>query len=348
MAEIFAEGYTGAMALDRPRALGGTLLGTALGDALGLACEGLSARTIARRFGKADRFRLLGRTGFVSDDTELAALTAQALALFPNDPERCAAAFRRSLAGWLLRLPWGVGLATLRAGGKALLGLRETGVASAGNGACTRAPIVGAFFASDPAKRRAFGEALARVTHTDPRAVEAALFAAEVAASASYGVHPEKAVEAGLALVTQPELKTALEKAAALAAGGATLDQAAGELGVTGYSVHTAALAAFCFARWGADPLLAIQKTIAAGGDTDSIAALVGAWAGALSGEEGLDHDLMDALCGGPFGRAHLRALASALAHGRPPPRYAWPLALARNLALYPVILGHGLRRLLP
>ena len=336
------------MTLDRPRALGGTLLGTALGDALGLPCEGLNAKTIARRFGKADRFRLLGQTGFVSDDTELAALLAQSLAEEPRDPERCAAAFRRALAGWLLRLPWGVGLATLRAGGKALLGLRETGVASAGNGACTRAPIVGVFFASDPKQRLAFGAALARVTHTDDRAVQAALFAAEVAASAAYGVHPEKAVESGLAVVTQPELKAALEKAAALAAGGAPLDQATAELGVTGYSVHTAAFASFCFARWGLDPLMAIQKTIAAGGDTDSIAALVGAWSGALAGEEGLDPELLDALAGGPFGRAHLRALASALSHGQPPPRYAWPLALLRNLALYPVIIAHGLRRLLP
>ncbi len=40
--------------------LAGTLLGTALGDSLGLACEGMSAQAIARRFGTVDRFRLLG------------------------------------------------------------------------------------------------------------------------------------------------------------------------------------------------------------------------------------------------------------------------------------------------
>ena len=50
--------------------LAGTLLDTALGDALGLPCEGMSARSIARRFGRVDRFRLLAKTGFVSDDTE--------------------------------------------------------------------------------------------------------------------------------------------------------------------------------------------------------------------------------------------------------------------------------------
>jgi ADP-ribosyl-[dinitrogen reductase] hydrolase len=29
-------------------------------------------------------------------------------------------------------------------------------------------------------------------------------------------------------------------------------------------------------------------------------------------------------------------------------PRYSAPAAFARNLALYPVILGHGFRRLVP
>jgi N-acyl-D-amino-acid deacylase len=68
--------------------LAGTLLGTALGDALGIAMEGMSAEAIARRFGAitpaSARFRLLGRGGFVSDDTEQSALLAQGLARHPQ------------------------------------------------------------------------------------------------------------------------------------------------------------------------------------------------------------------------------------------------------------------------
>lgn len=45
--------------------LAGTLLGTALGDAPGLPAEGMWAPAIARRFGRVERFHLLGRTGFV-------------------------------------------------------------------------------------------------------------------------------------------------------------------------------------------------------------------------------------------------------------------------------------------
>jgi ADP-ribosylglycohydrolase len=58
----------------------GVLFGTAVGDALELPLEGLSARAIARRFGRIDRYRLLGRWGFVSDDTALTALATKCCA----------------------------------------------------------------------------------------------------------------------------------------------------------------------------------------------------------------------------------------------------------------------------
>src|SRR5262249_5056224 len=111
--------------LDR---LAGTLLGTALGDALGLATEGMSATVIARRFGRVTRFHLIGQTGFVSDDTEQAALVAQSLARYPNDVDKFVAAFRRSLLGWFCRVPWGIGRATALACVRIGLGLSQTGV----------------------------------------------------------------------------------------------------------------------------------------------------------------------------------------------------------------------------
>ncbi len=48
----------------------GCILGTAVGDALGLPYEGLSRRRAARMLGPPDRFRFLFRRGMVSDDTE--------------------------------------------------------------------------------------------------------------------------------------------------------------------------------------------------------------------------------------------------------------------------------------
>jgi ADP-ribosylglycohydrolase len=341
------------MSLDR---LEGVLLGTAVGDALGLPLEGLSARAIARRFTPADRYQLLGRTGFVSDDTEQSALVAQAIAAHPSDVEAAVRRFRRSLLGWFLRLPWGIGLATLRACARIALGLKRSGVQSAGNGAAMRAAVVGVAFAERPELRRRFSDALARVTHLDPRAVEGARFVAEVAALASRAPvesAPLPLVIAALSAVENAELAAALRAAIALAERSAEVSEAAAALHTTGFVLHTVPFAAFCFARFGEAPLRMLQQTYSAGGDTDSIGAIAGAWAGALKGSTAFPPELLANLSGGPFGPRHLRALAAdleaALSSGRQPlSRYSPTLALLRNLALYPVVLAHGFRRLLP
>src|SRR5882672_2879924 len=275
----------------------GTLLGTALGDALGLPCEGLSAKRIARRFGKLDRYHLLGRTGYVSDDTEQSALVAQSLAKFPADPDRCARAFRRSLVGWFWRLPWGIGMATIRSCFRTMLGFSRTGVRSAGNGSAMRAAVIGACFHDQPEKRRAFGTAIATSTHTDDRAVQGALFVAELAA-----VGPEEARK----IVTEPLLGAALDRALELAKRRASTSEAAETLKTTGYVVHSVPFALYCYLSYGATPLLAIQECIGAGGDTDSIAAILGGWLGARHGEPGLPAHLLAELNDGPFGPAHL------------------------------------------
>src|SRR3954465_14753374 len=177
--DLFASGGTLPVMILHDR-VAGTLLGTALGDALGLPCEGLSAKRIARRFGRLDRFRLVGRTGFVSDDTEQSALVAQSLATFPADPDRCARAFRRSLVGWFWRLPWGVGLATVRSCFRIMLGLSRSGVRSAGNGSAVRPGVIGAYFHDRREERRRFAEELSKTTHVDERAVQGAVYVAEL------------------------------------------------------------------------------------------------------------------------------------------------------------------------
>jgi ADP-ribosylglycohydrolase len=330
----------------------GVLLGTAIGDALGLACEGLSPRVIAKRFGRVDRYRLLGATGWVSDDTEQSALVAQALVASGGALEPCVGAFRRSLLGWFWRLPWGLGFATLRACIKLTLGVAQSGVRSAGNGAAMRSAVIGALFRHDTERREAMARALASVTHTDPRAVEAAVFVANV--SAATGAAHERIAYAR-ARLSEPALCVALDRAEALRGRGATMLDAARELGTSGFVVHTLAMAAYAFASRGDGALEdLLPELYGVGGDTDSIGAIVGAWYGALHGGSALPARWVDALQSGPFGAAHLRALAADLArlsHGeRPatPARFSWIYAMARNLALYPVVLAHGFRRLAP
>jgi ADP-ribosylglycohydrolase len=336
--------------------LAGVLLGVALGDALGLATEGMSARTIARRFGRVDRFHMLSRTGFVSDDTEQSALIAQSLAKHPGDVEGCVLAFRRSMLGWFCRLPWGIGKATLLACLRIVIGLERSGVGSAGNGAAMRAAVIGVFFRDREDERLAFGRALAEVTHRDIRAIEGALYVAELAAacaSSPSGAEPVSCLARASHVVTCPELGHAIDKARELACAGASLNEGVRSCGNSGFVLHSVALATFVFLRLGRDPLGALVEIVCAGGDTDSNAAILGGWLGALHGEAALPAHLIERIHDGPFGPTHLRSLSECLAGLRvgsptPVPRFSASAALVRNLALFPVVLGHGFRRLVP
>lgn len=300
--------------------LAGTLLGTALGDALGLPAEGMSARAVARRFGRLDRFRLLGSTGFVSDDTEQSALVAQAIARHPDDLDLCVRAFRRSLLGWFGRLPWGVGRATILSCARIAVGIRPSGVRSAGNGAAMRAAIVGTFFRDEAEKRLALGRALAEVTHRDIRAVEGALYVAEVAAACTRRpseADPFACQGEGRRVVTDPQLARAIDRARELAESGASILDAARECGTSGFVVQTLAFATLAFLRHSGDPFATLVDAVSVGGDSDSIGAILGGWLGALHGESGLPAAPIACIHEGPFGPTHLRALAGCLARRR-------------------------------
>jgi ADP-ribosyl-[dinitrogen reductase] hydrolase len=338
--------------------LSGVLLGTAVGDALGLFMEGLSARTIASWFASdINRYYLLGNTGFVSDDTEQSALVAQSIIRYPDDCAKCTRAFQMSMLGWFCRMPFGVGRATSFACLRMLVGSRKTGICSAGNGAAMRAAIIGLFFHDDQQRRLQFGTSLASATHVDPRAVDGALFVAEMAAAAYFNRQVAdtdaryRCFDAAIKVVNDSSLRTVLMTARTLASQEVTIGDAGQRLGCSGFVNHSVPLSTFAFLRCGGDSLTALQCVIKAGGDTDTNAAIVGAWCGALYGELGLPQELVSKINDGPFGPRHLRELAKALAARKNGnefvvPTYSWPLSLARNVALLPVIVSHALLRI--
>ena len=88
----------------------GCLLGTAVGDALGLPYEGLSRRRAQRFFGPPDRYRLVHRYGMVSDDTEQTCFVAQSLMASGGEPKVFQKQLARRLRYWLLGLPAGMGV----------------------------------------------------------------------------------------------------------------------------------------------------------------------------------------------------------------------------------------------
>ena len=154
----------------------GSILGTAVGDAMGLPYEGLSRRRATRLFGAPDRHRFLFGRGMVSDDTEHTCIVAQSIIASRGDVD----AFQRQLSWrlrlWLLGLPAGTGLATLRAILRLWIGFSpgKSGVFSAGNGPAMRAPIIGAAI-DDLGLLRRLVRVSTRITHTDAKAEYGAL-----------------------------------------------------------------------------------------------------------------------------------------------------------------------------
>ena len=352
----------------RREAFTGALLGTAVGDAVGLPREGLSPRRASRLFGGAplDHRFLLGR-GVGSDDTEHACMVAQALLAAPEHPEAFARSLGWRLRGWLLGLPAGVGWATLRATVKLWLGFPpgRSGVVSAGNGPAMRAPLLGVCLAERPERLEAFVQASTRLTHRDARAEQGALAVALAAAHGALrgpsGVDAEAVMREWETRLNEPALREALRRVRACWLRGAAMSELVTELGlergVTGYVLHTVPVVLYAWLRHPSDFERALEEVILLGGDTDTTGAIVGALVGATVGEGGLPVHWVEGIAEWPRSIRWMRRLADRLATRftseggarvtGPLPLF-WPGLLPRNLLVLVLVLGHGFRRLLP
>lgn len=331
----------------------GSLLGTAVGDALGLPYEGMSRERV-RAFGEIRHRFLLGR-GMFSDDTEHTLMLAAAMHAHRDNLSAFQRTFAWKLRWWLLGLPAGVGLSTAKAILRLWIGFppSKSGVRSAGNGAAMRSAIVGVFWADDDAKRREFALAACRVTHTDPRAEESAILVAEAAALAANRIPTAEALNHLRSLVTSEIMKEQLEVLEQTLSENNSVSEFATRMGcgygVSGFAPHTVAVALFAWLRHRDDFETAIRSVIECGGDTDTVAAITGGICGAEVGEKGIPTVWIDGICDWPRSVSHLREVAAALADSaKQMPRVFWPFVLLRNLVFLTVVLLHGFRRLLP
>ncbi len=242
----------------------GCLLGTAVGDALGLPYEGIGPRRAARMFPDVGRYHLLFGKGMVSDDTEHAAFVAQALVRSSGDIDVFRSQLARSLRWWLLGLPAGVGFATLRAIVKLWLGWppHRSGVFSAGNGPAMRSPLIGVAFGHSPQQLRDWVAASTGITHSDPKAFFGALSVALAAHWAATGTAlsgqdflrelrkliPDEAAPELLQLVAQ-----AADSAARSQAVGDFAAAIGSRKGISGYVYHTVPCVLQVWFRYGSD-----------------------------------------------------------------------------------------------
>lgn len=291
----------------------------------------------------------------LSDDTEHTIFSSQALLSCGGDPK----AFQKRLAGklrwWFAGLPAGIGLATAKAIIKLWIGFPpgRNGVYSAGNGPMMRAPILGVYFAYDSQLRMAFVEASTLLTHTDCKAVEAAMMAADCAAFAAGGelradVILARMKEIGVSQEWDHPMKQIRK---ALAEGSEARPFANGmgfSKGVSGYAVHTMTMVLFIWLRHRGDFSIIISEAIACGGDTDSVAAIAGGIAGAEAAA--FNPNWLNKLSDRPYTVDYITRLGAALegSEGGNAPAVANYLILPRNLLFFVVVLFHGFRRIFP
>lgn len=343
----------------------GCLLGTAVGDALGLPCEGLSRRRQRRLFPSLDRYRFILGRGMCSDDTDHACMLVQAVAASGGNPGLFVQCFAWRLRFWLLGLPAGIGSATLRAIVRLWLAVpaQFSGVRSAGNGPAMRSALLGVLFCTEEPLLVMHCSAATTITHRDAKA-ECGALAVALAARAS--MRGESAVEylAHLRRLAAPfgaagrELVSLIEQAQRSAARGESTERFADSLGcargVTGYMYHTVPAALHAWLAHPHDLEAALEAVIRCGGDSDTTAAVTGAIVGAAVGKQGIPTHWLEDLWDWPRGVAWMEDAArrAAQASARRARRGALQVSplriLMRNAIFAMLVLGHGFRRLAP
>lgn len=343
--------------MDRFPYILGCMLGTLAGDAVGLNREGLSRRRGIRLYGEGPLMPNLAMgCGFYSDDTEHAQMTARALAISDGNPKLFSEELSWQLRNWLLTLPAGIGLATLRSCLKLLVGFQpsHSGVFSAGNGPAMRSAIIGVVVKSDQ-QIAEFIEQCTRITHVDPKAVEGALLVAQAARLKVSGqtISPIEFLKVSASRITGRELQDYIHQAVVCLKENRSpkefADAQGWKHGVSGYINHTVPAALYCWACFPDDFRKCVEQAVLLGGDTDTVAAIAGATCGANLGYEKIPEDWLSRVVLWPRDRAWHEQLARSIeCSDYDVPSMRWLATFPRNLLFAAIVVTVGIRRLFP
>lgn len=335
------------MTTTEDRALG-ALLGTMVGDALGMPVENWSARRIARTFGTLDHFRpaslfvqgyalsygalkdpahvargLPLRRGTYTDDTQMLLGVAESLAASSGFDGADMA--RRFVANFDPRRGYGPGtmraIGALRRGvpwnevGEKLFG----GTGSFGNGAAMRVAPVAVLYASDPRMLRSAAEQSARITHAHPLGVEGAVVQAHAIAlalrsdPAGFDARTFLAELRSSAGPLSEVFERKLDAIARLLDRSPEVEEVVGALGNNTTAQGSVPAALYAVLSHPASFKAAVVYSVSLGGDTDTIGAMAGAIAGALHGAAGIPAEWLEGLENGARGRDYAAGLARDL-----------------------------------
>lgn len=298
----------------------GVVLGTAIGDALGFPVEFLHVPDIEQLYGRVRGFEIWqGRRkesdyALYTDDTQMFRAVCDGLLLSETwtDIDKAGKWVARKFVRWL-RSPEN----TRAPGSSCIAGCknlehgvewRESGVESGGCGAAMRSMAYGLWL-DDPGEASQWAAEHAVMTHNTPMAQASAAAVAAIVAALRKGVSPARAVQVGTLMAAKYDSATgamlveAHSEALKVRVDSADPERLVEPREITrqiildkwrGWSGHEAvAAAAFCFLAY---PTFeeAVLAAVNSSGDSDSLGAITGAFAGAYQGATGINLDWID------------------------------------------------------
>lgn len=287
----------------------GSMLGLALGDALGARHEGGPLEQVAwwlMGVGKGEMLRW-------TDDTEMAIGLSESLVRSNGvDPDDLARAWahghdpRRGYGAGARRL-----LSMIRGGADWRTANRSVFPdGSFGNGAAMRAAPLGLYYHARPQELRKAAELAASITHAHPLGIAGGVLVARVVALAFAGARPREVVDGLLAEPWPDEFRVRLELARSWLGSSVPVTRVARDLG-NGIEAHCSAVTAvWAWASHADDFEAMVAYVISLGGDTDTIAAMAGGIHGARLGTSALPSAMLDRL----EARDRIHGLATRLA----------------------------------
>jgi ADP-ribosyl-[dinitrogen reductase] hydrolase len=274
----------------------GSLLGLAVGDALGMPVEGTRASDISERLGRVRDFmdapwRLL-KAGQWTDDTKMMLCHARSIA-------RCgrfeAEDTAREFVAWFESNDWrGIGGATYDSMRNLVDGIspRESGMKgemAAGNGAAMRIAPIGLVDCLDLDKMHGDCRDAAAITHDNPEAIAGSQAVAYAVARAARGdLDPASLIPDTAGFIGPCAVAERLGMAARFIETGMEIEEALARLGTSGYVVETVASVFFCFLRTPGDFEETVSRAVGGGLDADTTGAVAGAISGAYNGLEAI------------------------------------------------------------
>ncbi len=302
----------------------GCMLGTHVGDALGMPVEGYDCKTIVANYGEL-RQMLDARmgAGTYTDDTEMMIGIAESIVKYKGfNGKDMADKFvnlynpERGYGGGTVRA-----LSLIKEGiDWNFAGERVFGGGSFGNGSSMRIAPIGAFYYDDPNKLREVAYDSSRVTHAHPLGKEGAALQAFAVANAinldpSEELNKQSFVSDLIRFVAdEGEIyRTKLQYIKEFLEGVPHKAEVINKLGHDSSAPNSVPTAIYAFISHSHDFEDSVAYAVSLGGDTDTIGAMTGAISGAYHGKRGIPKRWLDVLENSERGRDYIERLAEKL-----------------------------------